>query len=891
LLLKKDAGVRGEAAWAIGLGGPDAVLQVVEKLKILLKDYNADVREVVAGAVGDGGPKAVKQAVGELKAALSDGDASVRAMAAWAIRRGGSEVVLKAMDELKTLLGDANPVVRARAAEAIGEGGSKAVGQNREGLLPLLDDKDASVRESAALSLKHGDSNVIKDVAAHLRPSLDLLTDSEVRRNATELVDRLGLAVIEHLNPELQGLIRDSDFTSYFGDEVRNRQKIVAASARALRQYYISSQGIEAISTSGDTYKWSHDLYRARRNLKAKAQVLPDVADPGATRDVKYAIYALLWAIEDACIIVFRNQTGFGFPVRGRTVEVPAGYMVKADTDAAQFGINLQAHKCPNARACLGEALSVEVPGGRASTQPRANDTCRFAPVNESRTPNCSAGYNSSVAGCAGCLQGWGRSPSDAFTCQECPGQSNRESGQWALTWALWLARPSALLAISLRSALMAAARGPAAAFTNDVLKIALSFSSSAAIILSSLDTSTAHRDLSVDVKNWLEGFSMTAGSGEPIGYSSYDCLFWHALSLDELLAVSLLNPAIVLVAAAMLLGIISFVRRRQSLESNFVEDMMTLVLVMGNLYLPNIAAACAIAVPCYHTQTEEYRMTDKAAGKFLMAYSITDSCGNRLSYLAVRVPVLALAVVAGPILWAWLLHRDEKQDLKVVIDKSSGQALGIEWDPQTLRIKAVDTDGLVHQWNETHPELAIKRNDRIVRANGIRNDVQGIMNECNQNKKLELAIDRGQFLRFLTASYKHEDKWWESNRLAKNILLKCAVAVAPISYFPGLQLSLVLCLMFSFTAWHLRNYPYKFELLNIVEAVSLCVLNVSMMTSSLLVSGTWPLTKPFARYLIIASYGLVAINALGLASLFLWAKFWLDDDHELFKKVRDASS
>merc|ERR1740121_2811848 len=113
------------------------------------------------------------------------------------------------------------------------------------------------------------------------------------------------------------------------------------------------------------------------------------------------------------------------------------------------------------------------------------------------------------------------------------------------------------------------------------------------------------------------------------------------------------------------------------------------------------------------------------------------------------------------------------------------------------------------------------------------------------------------QFLKFLTASYNPENQNWEANRIAKSMLLRCAVAVAPVSYFPGLQLSLVLSLTFAFTAWHLRNYPYKFNLLNIV----------------------------------VAAYGLLVIVFLMLASLFVWAKFILHDEHELFKTVRAASS
>jgi len=379
----------------------------------------------------------------------------------------------------------------------------------------------------------------------------------------------------------------------------------------------------------------------------------------------------------------------------------------------------------------------------------------------------------------------------DAFMCQEC--------GIAWMEWALWLAHPSALLAISMRSAKGAAAQGDAAAFANDVLKIALSFSASASVIMSSLTTSDVYRGFSAQTKGRLRLFSDVTQSGETTWSSSADCLFGRVLLLDELLMLSLATPGIVVAAATLVLGIICFVRRWQGTDSSFVKDLMTLGLVSGNQYLPGVAAACVIAFPCYHTQTEE------AGGNFLMAYSTSERCGERMQHMAVRAPVLALAFAAGPVVWSWLIQR-------------------------------YHGDG------------------------------------------------RSQLLRFLTASYRQESRGWEANRLAKNMLLTCAVAVAPISYCAGLQLFLVVCLMFSFTAWHLWNCPYRFAVLNAVEAISLCVLNLCMMASSLVVSDSWYVTRVLAGRLIFAAYGLLTMNFLGLAWLFLWAKFKLDDDHELFK-------
>lgn len=230
----------------------------------------------------------------------------------------------------------------------------------------------------------------------------------------------------------------------------------------------------------------------------------------------------------------------------------------------------------------------------------------------------------------------------------------------------------------------------------------------------------------------------------------------------------------------------------------------MTLGLVSANLYLPGIAAACVIALPCYHTQS------GSGSEEFRMVHSPHESCEERLIYIAIRAPILALVFVVGPALWLWLLrhHHDDEGE------------------------------------------------------------------------------KRYQVLRFLTASYHPGEKGWEANRLAKNILVSCAVAIAPLSYCPGLQLTSVLCIMFSFTAMHLRSRPYKFDLLNKVEAVSLWVLNICMLISSLVVNGSWYLTQVFTQIMMSIVFFLMAMNSLGLASLFLWGKFKLRDDHPFLQDV-----
>lgn len=795
-----DTTVRNRAAWAIGSGGPEAVLPAMGELKLLLQDKDAKTRGKAAWAIGRGGPEAVLQAVGELRALLQDWHSKPREKAAWAIGHGGSEAVLQAMGELKASLRDSDAAVRVRTAKTIGLGGGPAAVLQATGELEaMLQDADTMARKEAAKALRSAGADVVDRAAEYIRPSLDGAKDVEARKRAAEAVGMLGLAAIERTLPALRRMLREDRFARDAVSEARKHkistseaqptQQIPAAAARAIEQYC-------SVGTDRVPLDLIPDLQQAHSRLNTYAMEFPLSADPAAAHDVEVALGAITRVMEDRCMNLFETQVDDLLLAKQWTVETPKGRMIRQANNIRSAGYGLQAHRCPNNAACPGEVLNVtykDNPHTRmtgSSARKRANGTCPLARSSGEGAP-CSEGYDSKVAGCAGCLEGWGRSPLDAFSCKKC--------GSVWLHRAAWLAHPSALLLLSMRSAKSVATRGDAAAFANDVLKITLSFSSSSVVIISSLGATNAYQELSKQTKEWLGLFSDGTQMGEAIRLVSPDCMLGRVLSLDELLALSFANPAIVLAVASLLLGICCIIRRWQSLDSTLAEDLMTLAVVSGNQYLPGVAAACAIAAPCYHTQTAD------VTGRALMAFSTSENCEERVRYLAMRAPVLALAFIAGPCLWVWLLRRDAG-------------------------------DG------------------------------------------------REQYVRYLTASYRPEHAGWEVNRLVRNMVLKCFVAVSPLSYCPGLQLTLVSCLMFSFTAWHLRNLPYKLGLLNNVEAISLWVLNLCLMASSLAVSGSWHLTQDFRTKLIISVFGLLSINSLGLASLFLWAKLMLHDDHELFK-------
>ena len=60
-----------------------------------------------------------------------------------------------------------------------------------------------------------------------------------------------------------------------------------------------------------------------------------------------------------------------------------------------------------------------------------------------------------------------------------------------------------------------------------------------------------------------------------------------------------------------------------------------------------------------------------------------------------------------------------------------------------TLKIDAVMTGGLVHDWNKNHPRLIVTSGDHVVEVNGVRNNAYQLLKECQQAKILELTIRR----------------------------------------------------------------------------------------------------------------------------------------------------
>jgi len=83
--------------------------------------------------------------------------------------------------------------------------------------------------------------------------------------------------------------------------------------------------------------------------------------------------------------------------------------------------------------------------------------------------------------------------------------------------------------------------------------------------------------------------------------------------------------------------------------------------------------------------------------------------------------------------------------EFTIVLDRSTGVKLGVDVDQQDGEALGVESikDGLIRQWNETHPDKRVRRGDRIIDVNGVRSDVLRIVEECKQCRELQMTIRR----------------------------------------------------------------------------------------------------------------------------------------------------
>lgn len=92
--------------------------------------------------------------------------------------------------------------------------------------------------------------------------------------------------------------------------------------------------------------------------------------------------------------------------------------------------------------------------------------------------------------------------------------------------------------------------------------------------------------------------------------------------------------------------------------------------------------------------------------------------------------PAQAAIVEEGPTTWA------------IELDRAGGEDIGIDLDYTSLRVNVLREEGLVSQWNQANPGLAVRPGDVIISVNGKKG--AGVLSECVQRHMLKIVVGRG---------------------------------------------------------------------------------------------------------------------------------------------------
>ncbi|CAK0800239.1 unnamed protein product, partial [Prorocentrum cordatum] len=409
----------------------------------------------------------------------------------------------------------------------------------------------------------------------------------------------------------------------------------------------------EEAETSKKAYKVAERNRKQARDAERKAKEGRDRAQR-AEKQARLAVAITKNQTEEAdsdrkCSLLLTKKVDMEVIVDNSHAMIPPGVaMFRGQADEAAS--EAEAHRCPNRGACVANGyfyvslqLGCLLPPGQVAMRSPVDPDVAIA--------QCNAAYDSDRAGCATCASDHGRSNSDPFECSAC--------GDQKVQLAVWMSQPIVLYAISLSGAEKARfAVNVGAAYSNDVLKILMAFSSGMVFLASSIESTDAFRALTGTMKSGasraLSTASITSGDSSgssPAHSSSLDCLLFNGqklASITQKLVALVLQAAIILSLALIFVAI----QERSARSQAFRSRALAAFLVAGNQFLPGFVGICFQAVPCFHTQ---------AGGKSYMAYNAAAECtiSNRVQAMAVAIPALLVTVVAGPVAWVWILRLD----------------------------------------------------------------------------------------------------------------------------------------------------------------------------------------------------------------------------------------
>jgi len=110
------------------------------------------------------------------------------------------------------------------------------------------------------------------------------------------------------------------------------------------------------------------------------------------------------------------------------------------------------------------------------------------------------------------------------------------------------------------------------------------------------------------------------------------------------------------------------------------------------------------------------------------------------------QAQVLRIGLAREPTTAGVTPSTDQDTTFEVELDKANGSKLGLSFEVGTLKIDAIQENGLIPVWNRTNPDCMVRPNDQIVEVNGRHLTTHGpeqLQNTLYKEQALKLTIAR----------------------------------------------------------------------------------------------------------------------------------------------------
>jgi len=379
---------------------------------------------------------------------------------------------------------------------------------------------------------------------------------------------------------------------------------------------------------------------------------------------------------------------------------------------------------------------------------------------------------------------------------------------------------------------------------------------------------------------------------------------------------IALAQPAIIALLCAIIIPVLRAVRGDHRPLRFYV---VLVCLVLGNQFLPQVVGTAMSAMPCVHMQKSEDGSLIK-----LMAFNLDVKCDNKpASLLLVTTGTVIFAILCGPIYWWVLLRRTtatgypaseggedgaEKKADGAAEEGPAGGGEAAEGRAEDGKDKEKGKDKDKNKGESSDPEPAsggmktvqefedaagppagsgkgLAASGAAGGAAGEDGEEMGGGQEWQHDQESEgkggeegpggeAAGQEEDPAGFLIGNYRDGCRAWEAIVLLRKMALAIATTLAPMSYSPGQHIIIAQAILMFSLIGHFYSMPYKKDILNLVEGMSLMVVNVALILASYVTMDIWSATTLSKQVATVAAGMMLMGWFVVLICLLIWAKW-----------------